>query len=242
MGWDKIAREVTLVGVFVAVTGCVMQAQDGESLGTTQLALAGAGSGMGGSSGATLFVASFTEGGTYTGASDATIAKGAPTSNYGSDTACTVDGGSTERSCLLHWDVSSIPTNAIVRLANVRLHVYDGSSATFPLYALKKSWPELSVSWNTQNGSTLWSTAGAKHADDRNATSIGSFVGSVGLHTVTLNATGLAAVQSWVSNAAQNYGIIIANATNTNGIHIRSAEATGSGIVRPTLTVTYELP
>jgi len=48
-------------------------------------------------------------------------------------------------------------------------------------------------------------------------------------------------VQSWVDNAASNNGIIIANATNTDGFDFSSREAT-RGNLGPQLNVTYTAP
>jgi hypothetical protein len=48
-------------------------------------------------------------------------------------------------------------------------------------------------------------------------------------------------VQSWVDDPASNYGIVIANATNTDGFDISSREATLNSN-SPQITVTYNAP
>jgi hypothetical protein len=50
-----------------------------------------------------------------------------------------------------------------------------------------------------------------------------------------------ALVQGWVDNPASNNGIIIANATNTDGFNFSSREATTSSL-RPQISVTYIAP
>jgi hypothetical protein len=47
-------------------------------------------------------------------------------------------------------------------------------------------------------------------------------------------------VQSWLDNPTSNNGIVIANATNTDGFDFSSREATTSSL-RPQLKVTYTL-
>jgi hypothetical protein len=50
-----------------------------------------------------------------------------------------------------------------------------------------------------------------------------------------------AVVQSWVDNAANNQGIIIADTDNTDGFDFTSRESTTSSL-RPKLTVAYTAP
>jgi hypothetical protein len=55
---------------------------------------------------------------------------------------------------------------------------------------------------------------------------------------VNLNAAGIAAVQSWVDNPSANRGLIIANASVTDGADFDSSEAATAGN-RPRLTIQY---
>jgi len=59
--------------------------------------------------------------------------------------------------------------------------------------------------------------------------------------TITLNAAGIALVQSWVDSPSTNNGIIIDNPTVTDGLAFASREASTASN-RPKLTVTYGAP
>jgi hypothetical protein len=56
---------------------------------------------------------------------------------------------------------------------------------------------------------------------------------------ITLNAAGVAVVQSWVSTPSTNFGFIIADSGNTDGLDFISSESVTSPTIRPLLTVTY---
>jgi len=64
---------------------------------------------------------------------------------------------------------------------------------------------------------------------------------STGQATITLNAAGIALVQSWVNSPSTNNGIIIADPLVSDGLVFESREAlTASN--HPKLTVTYAGP
>ncbi|KYF51494.1 hypothetical protein BE08_22510 [Sorangium cellulosum] len=175
----------------------------------------------------------------YSGSTDATIKEGAATTNFGAATTCEADGddgSGVDKSCLLKWTVSGIPAGSTVRSASITLEVTDGSSNTYNLYEVKRSWSESAVTWNNATGSTTWATAGAKGSTDRGGL-VGSVTGGTGSRTITLNAAGVALVQAWVDGTSNN-GIIIASTSNTNGIDFASSEH-ATAAQRPKLTITY---
>jgi hypothetical protein len=97
------------------------------------------------------------------------------------------------------------------------------SAATWLLYTTGKS----------------WQTAGAKGSLDRGTMVVGTMSPSTtGKQTFALSP---AIVQSWVDTPLSNNGIIIANATNTDGFNFSSRESTTSSL-RPQLKVTYTAP
>ncbi len=178
----------------------------------------------------------------YAGMVDSTIRQAAATTNYGAATTCEADGddgSGVDKSCLLQWALSGIPSGSTVQSATITLRITDASSNTYNLYELKRAWNESQVTWNKPNSATNWATAGALGATDRGSI-VGSITGSVGSKTVTLNAAGIAMVQGWVSGSS-NSGIAIADASVTNGIDFASSEhATVS--YHPILTITYLPP
>ncbi len=170
---------------------------------------------------------------------DATIQEGAPSANLGSALTCEADGddgGGADKSCLLRFDTASVPSNATVNAARIRLRIVNESSQTYQLYAIKRAFNEAQVTWNQATSSTSWSTPGAQGTADRGA-QIGSVSGAVGSTTVTLNAAGRAAVQSWIEGS-ESGGIIVASTTNTNGIDFATSEDT-TAAYRPVLEVDY---
>jgi hypothetical protein len=178
----------------------------------------------------------------YAGNTDATIRQASATTNYGAATTCEADGddgSGVDKSCLLRWTVSGIPAGSTVQAASITVRVVDGSSNTYSLYPLSKSWDEAQVTWNRATTSLNWSTAGALGATDRGSL-IGSITGNAGEVVTTLNAAGIAVVQQWVDGTS-NQGLIVAHASNTNGIDFASSEhATTS--YHPKLTITYLPP
>ena len=62
---------------------------------------------------------------------------------------------------------------------------------------------------------------------------------STGTITITLNAQGVAKLQSWISNPATNFGLVLLDYANSNGLDVSSSEGSTVGS-RPRLTVTYQ--
>ena len=85
-----------------------------------------------------------------------------------------------------------------------------------------------------------WQTAGANGANDRETTVLGSITGnSSGSQTITLNAACIAKVQAWVNTPSSNFGFILLDYTQSNGLDLSSSEASTVS-QRPKLTVTYQ--
>ncbi|WP_272828036.1 DNRLRE domain-containing protein [Sorangium sp. Soce836] len=175
----------------------------------------------------------------YAGSTDATIRQAAATTNYGGATTCEADGddgSGVDKSCLLKWTLSGIPAGSTVQSASITLQVTDGSSNTYNVYEVKRSWDESQVTWNNATSTTAWATAGAMGSTDR-GNLVGSVTGSAGSRTITLNAAGVALVQAWVDGTSNN-GIVIASSSNTDGIDFASSEH-ATAAQRPKLTITY---
>jgi hypothetical protein len=175
----------------------------------------------------------------YAGTLDATIRQAAATTNYGNATTCQIDGddgSGADKSCLVRWDVTSIPLGSTVESASITFRVTDSSSNVYDVYAILRDWTESNVTWNAYASGSAWQTPGALGSADR-GTLVGTISGSTGYRTVTLNAAGLAQIQSWVDGAS-NFGLVVAHASHTNGLDLASSEH-GTAAYRPKLTVTY---
>jgi hypothetical protein len=178
----------------------------------------------------------------YAGNIDTHLSQNNATTNYGTAATLLVDGddpGGLDKRALLKWDVSVIPAGKTVTAASITVHVTDASTQTYQLYQLKRTWTESGATWNAYASGTAWQTAGADGANDRGTTVLGTVTGSAtGNQTIALNAAGIALVQGWVDGTSANQGILVMNASNTNGLDFRSSE-TGTASQRPRLTVTY---
>jgi hypothetical protein len=174
----------------------------------------------------------------YSGMTDAHIRQGAADANEGSATTCDVDGSDTnglDRSCLMRWDVTAIPPGSLVQSVTMTLRATNGSANTYSIYAITRPWIEDTVTWNRADATVTWQSPGAFGPNERGAV-IGSVTGS-GTINVSLNAAGIALVQSWIDGGT-NGGIIIASATNSDGLAFASSEHSRTAY-RPKLTVTY---
>ncbi|MES1182942.1 MAG: DNRLRE domain-containing protein [Myxococcales bacterium] len=225
-------------------------ATSAEDLAEVQMALGGgglgtgavAGVGAGGGSAASASVV-FSNGASYFGTRDAQISSTSPATNFGQTTSCASAGGEVARSCLIKWDLSSVPANAIVDFAYVRLDVHDGSVATFDIHQVNGAWEELSVNWTQRDATHIWTGPGCNSTpSDRTSAPVARFVGTSGLRTITLNGLGPAMIQNWLVNPSANKGIIIRNATGTlDSLGVHSSNYSVASL-RPTLGFTYHLP
>ena len=166
----------------------------------------------------------------YSGMRDTYVASAQPTTNYGESATLLADGADNLNGQivpLIKWLNTNIPSGKTVTAASVQMNVFDPTTGTYDLYAMNTTWAEDTANWNNTNPLT---NKGAL---------LGSFAPlTTGVYTVTLNAAGVALVQSWINGNANN-GLMIVDRNNTNGIDIRSSErATISS--RPKLTITYQ--
>jgi len=161
---------------------------------------------------------------------------------------------------LLRFDVSGIPTNAVIDSAALTFTVLQtpfGAAvpSSFRVHRFLKPWvegvgignngaPALAgeTTWNSQfHGTALWSPAGSAAGTDYVSSESGS-VDVDGLAAYTVLNSGLAAdVQAWVSGAAANHGWIMIS--SGEGIQ-RTARRVGSresGTAAPLLAIQYTI-
>jgi hypothetical protein len=177
-----------------------------------------------------------------TSIADASILENAPTTNDGGATTSGADGdepngSGKDKYGLLRWDLAGIAPGTKISSASITLSVTNSSTQTYQAYALKRAWAESEVTWNSYAAGRPWEVAGARGSLDREATVAGTVTPSAtGERTFALSA---AVVQRWVEDPTTNHGIIIANATNTDGFAFYSRESSTSS-QRPRLTVNVE--
>ena len=180
----------------------------------------------------------------YAGTRDAYISQNAPDTAFGTATTLLVDGddpsgSANDLSTLLLWDISDIPSDALVDSATITINVTNVNTTAYEIYEALTNWQETTSTWNNAAARTPWQTPGANGSADRGATVLGGISSGVtGSHTVVLNQAGLDVLQSWIDGSAPNNGLIAANSSATNGLDFSSREV-GAPTDRPKLSVTY---
>lgn len=145
---------------------------------------------------------------------------------------------------LLNFDISAIPAASTVHSAYLTLSFTAATAATnISVYKVQKFWSEgingcggpagAGASWNYADGAAnTWLTAGGDYnaATQSQAAAVSGAV----IVNITVNT---AMVQDWVSNPAQNYGVLLKAADENAGY----ASVTGKtgGFYAPKLTVYY---
>ena len=177
--------------------------------------------------------------GAYNGMTDTKIMRDTPAINFGSTSRLEIDG-SPDSAAIFRWDVTSIPPGSRVLDASLSVRVFGLSGEVYEFYALKRNAVESQATWERASRGNNWQKPGAAGANDRESTVLGSIAGSsTGSTVIDLNSSGLAKVQDWVDHPARNYGLILLDYANADGLDLRSGEY-GTVAHRPQLTITYE--
>lgn len=187
---------------------------------------------------------------------DAPIISATPTTNYGTlnilETGDLSPSASAYIRSLIKFDVSSIPSNAIIVSAKLELYestAYDSNgvgSWSVNVHRVLVDWNEAQVTYNNRLTGTAWTVAGA-----------GQDVLITPSATITLDATAAAAfvsweshglrddVQRWVQGTLANYGwwmiapSVEAQGTTQLGGNIFASRDHATAGIRPKLTITY---
>jgi acid phosphatase type 7 len=148
-----------------------------------------------------------------------------PNTNYGTATSFKVDGDQPtgtgkDAYVLARYDTSSIPANATIQAARIKMNVSNSSTQAYEVYALKKSLISNEATWINEKSSTPWEMPGAKGASDRDGSTVLGYVQATtaGAVYTALNSAGIAKIQEWVKGTQANNGLIIANPSNTDGL------------------------
>jgi hypothetical protein len=167
-----------------------------------------------------------------------------PNNNNGVDTWLYVGkqsgSGDRRQRILLEFNLSNIPSNAVVTSAILELTALSGSGLTLNVHRATTSWTEGSglnsisgdgATWNNATGSAAWTTAGG----DFNSTVFASnSTNAAG--TLTFDVTTL--VQGWVNGTWTNKGFLLKhNDETSNGREQFNSSDVASG--KPKLTINY---
>ena len=183
----------------------------------------------------------------YRGTTDVTLEQAIPDERTGNDPTCFVDGDDPQgtgqdRVTILRWDISAIPEGSTIINASITLNVVNSSNDVYYLYEMKRDWVENQATWYDYRNGRRWASGGASGSQDRGTTRLGSLKAlNSGKAEIQLNDAGIALVQSWVNNPANNRGLVIGNDEAGAGIDFNCSEASMVAN-RPALTIIYTGP
>jgi cell division septation protein DedD len=175
-----------------------------------------------------------------------------PTTNFGTNTILNIGehnaATSTNRS-LLKFDLSSIPNNAIINSATLSLwqSAEDSNNAeTLRVYRSLRAWVESQATWNVFSTGNNWGSAGGYGGADSDTAQLASREFSAteanGEKQFVFEASGLAALQSFVNGSATNNGFLLKADNELNDLyHFRSSDWT-TAAERPKLVIDYTVP
>ena len=177
----------------------------------------------------------------YVGTTDTKIASKNSSTNYGINSSLTIDGDPDEAG-LFRWDVSAIPVGSSVQSVSIELTVTGSSKDSYEVYALQRAWDELSATWQRYASGKNWAGKGASGSGDQQPTVLGQLnASSTGVYRINFSAAGIAAVQAWINDPGQNYGIIIKDYSTSRAVEVATSEARTAS-QRPKLVINYTAP
>lgn len=181
---------------------------------------------------------------------DTYIRSDQPTNNFSTLTTMRIGettGAVAEYRGLIKFDLSSIPSNAIIQSARLRLFMTGNQSSNgedMRCFRLLKPWTS-AATYNTYDGTNNWETAGGFGATDCEQTDIG-FHWFIDLPQVNqaydwfLDA---ALVQEWLDGTLDNNGLLIKNDTDSsNNAHTFATSRHATEANRPQLEIIYSVP
>ena len=128
---------------------------------------------------------------------------GQTTTNYSTTPTLYVNGtAGSEMDTLIRWDLSSLNPSDTIQSATITLNVegFAGTQGPVNLYALDEPWNPSTVNFEQASSSLPWEVPGAHGATDAGTTVLGTFdPTSTGEASITLNAAGITALQTWLT-------------------------------------------
>jgi len=178
---------------------------------------------------------------------DSAMRDTSPDSGFGTSTQLPVgvsNHGSPINRGLFRFDLSFLPTNAVVNSASLTLSVVQSQTAAagFSLDRLLVDWSEDGVTWNMRTASDSWTAGGGLAGTDFIlAPSATASLGGAG-STAAFSSSGLAGdVQNWINNPGANFGwmLLATGEPGGTGKLVGSREDAGA---EPVLAFDYTVP
>jgi hypothetical protein len=180
---------------------------------------------------------------------DTTVRQGSPTVNYGTTTTLRVSSGrGVNQRIYVRFDLAqcspSIPTDATIRLATLRLYVTAMASAcrTVDLFRVPTTWTEAGITWNNQPFGTAINNPPT--SERSGVFSVGTPVGCQNRTTGTyvIGATVTGDVAAFASGEIGNEGWMLRDDvedSSTTRTEVFSAKELALASQAPQLVVTY---
>jgi hypothetical protein len=175
----------------------------------------------------------------YTGCLDTYISQASATTNY-----CNADtlrvGNNHRYAGLVHFDLSSIPTNTAIISASMELYAtaLSGGQVGLGAYMITPTTEMCQATWNVARTGQNWGTAGADNLlTDRRGAAEAGVTTTVASRWYSLDIT--SAVQEWMDGRATNNGLLLRQTlASTNWASFASAQYADAS-VRPRLVIKY---
>ena len=176
---------------------------------------------------------------------DTWINKNAPFNNYGKELKIQVgDFGSEESNALIRFDVSAIPSGALINAATIRLY-FDGASIQPPgsgifAHRIETPWDEGrkqgafgdGANWYFRDLGVVWTSAGADYVSG----SVSFMPLGVAADYHFVNITPI--MQEWIDGTAPNYGVLLRSSAGVKQAEFKTGDESSQS-QRPRLLVSY---
>ncbi|MGQ9493337.1 MAG: DNRLRE domain-containing protein [Anaerolineae bacterium] len=179
----------------------------------------------------------------YTGASDTYITSSSPTSNFGRQANLRVRDDNSYVS-LMRFDLLSIPPQASINQATLRVYPYERDSAaamTLEVYRLIRPWVDTEANWERPSIEETWGIPGANGPGaDREASPI--VTQTVSLLRIWYEFDMSELVRGWVNSPQTNYGLLLRGLGSASVAYSFASANYPSISLRPQLVIDYTAP